>query len=134
MAGPARREDHVDEIHDFDDTVVAVFHDPSVVDDVTAELGAAGYGYEVLQGDEGVSHLDPGGQTGAAATVKRLLNVFGDQYRVLEHLNAEMERGGVVISVDSEPNAAGDAVAILEDHGGEFIWKLGAWTYTQVSE
>ncbi|HEU4895480.1 MAG TPA: hypothetical protein VFT85_06555 [Acidimicrobiia bacterium] len=124
----------MDEIHDFDDTVVAVFQDVNVVDDVTTELGAAGYAYEVLQGEEGRRHLDPGGDAGAGATMKRLLNVFGDQYRVLEHLNEEMVKGGVVISVDSKPDEAGEAVTILEDHGGEFIWKLGAWTYTQISE
>jgi len=124
----------VDEIHDFDDTVVAVFDDPSIVDDVTGELGAAGYGYEVLQGDEGRRHLDPGGESGPGATVKRLLNVFGDQYRVLEHLYEKLDRGAVVVSVDSEPDAAGDAVEVLQNHGGEFIWKLGTWTYTQVAE
>jgi hypothetical protein len=124
----------VDEIHDFDDTVVAVFADPSVVDDVASELVGAGYGCEVLEGDEGRRHLDPGGDAGPGATLKRLLNVFGDQYRVLEHLYEELERGSVVVSVDSEPDSAGEAVEILERHGGEFIWKLGAWTYTQVSE
>jgi hypothetical protein len=124
----------VDEIHDFDDTVVAVFDDSSVVPDVTGELGAAGYRYEVLEGDDGRRHLDPGGETGPGATVKRLLNVFGDQYRVLEHLYEKLEKGAVVVSVDAEPDAAEDAVEILQNHDGEFIWKLGAWTYTQVAE
>jgi hypothetical protein len=124
----------VDEIHDFDDTVVAVFDDPGVVSDVTEELGAAGYRYEVLEGDDGRRHLDPGGETGPGATVKRLLNVFGDQYRVLEHLYEKMDKGAVVVSVEAEPEASGDAVEILQNHDGEFIWKLGAWTYTQVAE
>ncbi len=124
----------MDETHDFDDTVVAVFDDPRVVDDVTGELGAAGYDYEVLQGDEGRRHLDPGGESGPGATVKRLLNAFGDQYRVLEHLYEKLDGGAVVVSVDSEPDAAGDAVEVLQNHGGEFIWKLGTWTYTQVAE
>jgi hypothetical protein len=124
----------VDEIHDFDDTVVAVFDEPSTVSDVTGELGAAGYRYEVLQGDDGKSHLDPGGDSGPVATVRRLLNVFGDQYRVLEHLYEELDRGGVVVSIDSEPDEAGEAVEVLQKYGGEFIWKLGAWTYTQVAE
>jgi hypothetical protein len=129
-----RERNSVDEIHDFDDTVVAVFDDPGVVSDVTGELGAAGYHCEVLQGDEGRSHLDPGGDSGPGATVKRLLNVFGDQYRVLEHLYEKLDRGSVVVSVDSEPDEAGEAVKVLQDHGGEFIWKLGTWTYTQVAE
>jgi hypothetical protein len=124
----------VDEIHDFDDTVVAVFDDPNVVSDVTGELEAAGYRYEVLQGDDGRRHLDPGGETSPGATVKRLLNVFGDQYRVLEHLYETLDKGAVVVSVDAEPDAAEEAVEILQNHDGEFIWKLGAWTYTQVAE
>lgn len=124
----------MEQVHDFDDTVVAVFKTPSVVDDVVAELSAAGYDYEVLEGEDGRNHLDPAGQTGPVATVKRLLNVFGDQYRVLEHLDAEMERGAVVVSVDSTPDAAGRAVEILQGHDGEFIWKLGSWTYSQVED
>jgi hypothetical protein len=40
----------VDEIHDFDDTVVAVFDNSRMVPDVTGELEASGYHYEVLEG------------------------------------------------------------------------------------
>ena len=123
-----------DEIHDFDDTVVAVLPDEPSVDDALSDLIAAGYDVEVLRGDEGKAHLDPSGESGPTATIKRLLNAFGDQYRVLDRLNEALDEGRLVISVDSKPDEATEAVEILQDHGGEFIWKLGTWTFTQIAE
>lgn len=124
----------MDEIHDFDDTVVAILDDEEVAGTVVEQLQAAEYDYELLHGEEGKAHLDTGGVSGPGATIKRLLNVFGDQYRVMEQLNTELERGKLVISIDSKPENAQDAVGILQDNGGEFIWKLGTWTFTQVGE
>jgi hypothetical protein len=124
----------LEQIHDFDDTVVAILRDRGVADEVGSQLSAAGYDYEILEGEEGKTHLDPAGESGAGATLKRLLNAFGDQYRVLDELNDHLDEGSLVISVDSKPDEAGEAVAILQEHGGEFIWKLGAWTYTQIGE
>jgi hypothetical protein len=124
----------VAEIHDFDDTVVAILSDPEKAEGAVARLKAAGYDIEVLEGKSGKDHLDPGGESGPVATVKRLLNAFGDQYRVLERLSHELDQGNLVISVEAEPDEADDAVSILQDHDGEFIWKLGTWTYTRVGE
>lgn len=124
----------MDEIHDFDDTVVAIIHDGAMADEVVDELTAAGYEVEVLEGEEGKSHLDPAGDSGPTATLRRLLNAFGDQYRVIERLNAELDKGSLVISVDAEPDEAAEAIRVLQDHGGEFIWKLGTWTYTRIGE
>lgn len=122
------------EIHDFDDTVIAILdHEPAAADAV-GRLSEAGYDFEVLQGEEGKDHLDPGGTNGAKATVKRLLNAFGDQYRVLDRLQAELDDGNLVISVESTPDQADQAVKILQDHGGEYIWKFGTWTFTRIGE
>jgi hypothetical protein len=49
-------------------------------------------------------------------------------------LAAELDDGNLVISVEAEPDEADEAVRILQDHDGEFIWKLGSWTYTRVGE
>jgi predicted O-methyltransferase YrrM len=49
-------------------------------------------------------------------------------------LHAELDEGNQVISVDAEPEAAEEAVRILQEHDGEFIWRLGTWTYTRVGE
>ena len=66
--------------------------------------------------------------------MKRLLSAFGDQYRLLERLHEELDRDNVVVSVDATPDEATDAVLIMQDHGGEFIWKLGSWTYIQTEQ
>lgn len=119
-------------IHDFDDTVIAVLDDPS---EAITELRAAGYEVEVLRGEQGKGHIDPAGETGGAvSTVKRLINAFGDQYRVIEHLHDELDAGRQVISVDSTPDEASEAVRILREHDGEYIWKLGKWTYTEIGD
>lgn len=124
----------MEEIHDFDDTVVAILDEEPAVRDAVESLSEAGYDYEVLRGDQGKEHLDPAGESSPAATVKRLLNVFGDQYRVLDRLHAELDKGKMVVSVDSKPDEATEAIRILQDHGGEFIWKLGTWTFTRIGD
>lgn len=124
----------MEEIHDFDDTVVAVLDDREVADEVVGRLTEAGYDYELLEGEEGKAHLDPAGESGPGATLKRLLNVFGDQYRVMEHLHRQLDDGKVVISVDAKPEDADEAVKVLQDNGGEFIWKFGTWTYTRAGD
>ena len=124
----------VAEIHDFDDTVVAILDHRPAAENAVDRLSDAGYEFEVLSGDEGKEHLDPAGEKGAAATIKRLLNAFGDQYRVLDRLYEELDEGNLVISVDSPPDEADEAVRILQDHGGSFIWKFGTWTFTRIGE
>jgi hypothetical protein len=131
---PAHKEENLAEVHDFDDTVVAVISDRQSADDAAAELTAAGYDVEVLAGAEGQDHLDPAGETGPVATVKRLLNAFGDQYRILDRLNSELDVGNIVISVDAKGEDAEEAVRILNQYEGEFIWKLGAWTYSPAGD
>jgi hypothetical protein len=124
----------LDDIHDFDNTVVAVLSDEATVDEERAALSAAGYEVEILKGDEGKAHLDAVGQTGAVATIKRLVDAFGDRFRVAEKLERELEKGNVVISVDAKPDEAEEAVNVLREHGADFIWKLGSWTFTRVGE
>lgn len=132
---PVERDQFLeDDIHSFDDTVVAILANEPSVEDALTDLSAAGYDVEVLRGEEGRAHLDPAGASGPTATIKRLLNAFGDQYRVLDRLNEALDEGQLVISVDSKPDEATKAVEILQDHGGEFIWKLGSWTFTQIAE
>lgn len=122
------------DIHDFDDTVVAILDDRASADSAIGQLTDAGYDYEILEGDEGKAHLDPAGHSGPVASIKRLLNMFGDQYRVIEHLHGQLDDGKVVISVDAKPEDADQAAKVLQDNGGEFIWKFGTWTYTQASD
>lgn len=122
------------EIHDFDDTVVAVLDNREAADEVIDRLTESGYDYELLEGEEGKAHLDPAGDSGPGATLKRLLNVFGDQHRVVDHLNQQLDDGKVVVSVDAKPEDADEAAKVLQDNGGEFIWKFGTWTYTRAGD
>lgn len=122
------------EVHDFDNTVVAVLDRDPAAKRAIELLAAAGYEYELLSGEDGKAHLDPSGERSPAATVKRLLSAFGDQYRVLDQLNEELDNGNLVISVETVPDEAAEAVKILQEHGGSFIWKFGTWTYTRIGE
>lgn len=121
-------------VHDFDNTVVAILDRDPAAQHAVDRLAAAGYEFEVLTGEEGKDHLDPAGEKSAAATIKRLLNAFGDQYRVLDTLYEELDRGNSVISVDTVPDEADEAVRILQEHGGSYIWKFGTWTFTRIGE
>jgi len=122
------------DIHSFDDTVIAVLDTKPAVSDAIEGLAREGFEYEVIQGEEGREHLDPTGEEGVVATVKRLISAFGDQYRILEQLDDELAEGKIVVSVKTEPDEAAEAVKILQDHGGHFIWKLGTWTFTPIGE
>lgn len=121
------------DIHDLENTVVAVV-DSDATDKVADNLSAAGYGFEVLRGEEGKSHLDPTGESGPGATIKRLIDVFGDQHIVLDELTEALNAGQVVISVNSEPDEGDQAVRILQDAGGGSIWKLGSWTFARAGD
>jgi hypothetical protein len=125
---------HESGTHDFDNTVVAILGRDPVASNAVDRLAEAGYEFEVLAGDEGKAHLDPAGEKSPIATIKRLLNAFGDQYRVLETLYGELDHGNIVISIDTVPDEADDAVRILREHGGSYIWKFGTWTFTRIGE
>jgi hypothetical protein len=121
--------------HNLDNTVVAVLDDSPAVRDAIEGLTEAGFDFEILRGEPGRQHLDPTGEGGGViATLKRLMNVFGDQYRILERLDEELAKGRTVVSVEVEPDDASQAIAILRDHGGEYLWKLGTWTFTPVGD
>lgn len=122
------------EIHEFDNTVVAVLDRVPAAQSAVDRLADAGYEFEVISGEEGKGHLDPGGEEGMGATVKRLLNAFGDQQRILERLQQELDEGNLVISVETVPDEADEAVRILRDHGGSYVWKFGTWTFTRIGE
>lgn len=122
------------EVHDFDNTVVAVLdHDPAVRS-AAEGLSEAGYDFELLEGEEGRQHIDSGGEQGLVATVKRLISAFGDQYRIMERLDDALAEGKIVVSVEMEDRDPSEAIGILRDHGGSYIWKLGEWTFTPITD
>lgn len=122
------------DIHDFENTVVAVLDSRPAVANAVDQLSQRGYEFEVLVGKEGQEHLDPKGETGVIATIKRLIALFGDQHRILERLSQALKEGKVVVSVEAEPDEAAGAISILRDHGGHYMWKFGEWTFVPIGD
>lgn len=126
-------KESVSEKKNLTNTVVAIL-DPHVEGrDAVADLGAAGYEVDVLEGERGKERLDPrGDKGGVVATVQRLINAFGDEFRVLDQLDAAVDQGKIVVSVDIDADNPGPAVDILRDHGGTYIWRFDRWTFTRI--
>lgn len=120
--------------HDFENTVVAILDEEPAVRNAAEGLAESGYDFEILSGEEGRAHIDPASEDGVMPTVKRLLNAFGDQHRIVERLDAALEQGKVVVSVEIEDDDPADAISILKDHGGHYIWRLGDWTFTPIGD
>lgn len=120
--------------HDFDKTVVAILdRDPEVADAATG-LAAAGYEYEVISGEQGREHIDPGSDDRVAGTVKKLLTIFGDQGRIIQRLDDALSDGKRVVSVEIDDDDPSGAISILRDHGGHYIWRLGDWTFIRIED
>jgi hypothetical protein len=117
--------------HSFDNTVVAVLKSRDEAREAMDRLGEAGYEMEILEGESGRAHLDPGGDDGFWASVRRAATSLGDEKQVLERLDAALSEGRAVISVDLDQRDGKEAVSILREYGGEYLWKFGDWTFTQ---
>lgn len=122
----------MEDTHTFDNTVVAVLQSGHEVSEAVDLLEKAGYQVEILEGESGSAHLDPQGDEGFLASVKRAASALGDEKRVLERLDSALVEGRVVISVDLDDRDGKDAVSILREHGGEYLWKFGDWTFTPI--
>jgi hypothetical protein len=121
--------------HNLDNTVIAVLDPDSETGDAVTDLTDAGFRYEVLRGESGREHLDPGDRhDGLMATVRRLVEHFGDEYQVLDRLDDALAAGKLVVSVDTRPENANRAVDILRRHGGHYLWRFGEWTFTDVGD
>lgn len=121
----------MEDIHSFDNTVVAVLTSGDGVSEALDRLAEAGYEVEVLEGESGSAHLDPDGDEGFWASIKRTASALGDEKRVLERLDTALSEGSVVISVDLDDREGKEAISILREHG-EYLWKFGDWTFTPI--
>lgn len=122
----------MEDTHTFDNTVVAVLQSGHEASEAVDLLGKAGYQVEILEGESGRAHLDPQGDEGFWASVKRAASALGDEKRVLERLDSALSEGRVVISVNLDDRDGKGAVSILREHGGEYLWKFGDWTFTPI--
>jgi hypothetical protein len=125
---------HTKQQHRLENTVIAILDSEPETEDAVTGLAAAGYEYEVLSGDRGRRHLHYGETGGVVATLRRIAEVFGDEYRVLDQLDDALDAGRIVVSVVAQPEDASRAIEILRNHGGHYVWKFGEWTFTSVGE
>ncbi|CAN5774867.1 hypothetical protein BH23ACT4_BH23ACT4_09110 [soil metagenome] len=121
----------MDDIHSFENTVVAVLTSGDTANEALDLLAEAGYEVELLEGESGSDHLDPVGDGGFWASIKRAATALGDEKRVLDQLDSALAEGRVVISVDIEDREGKEAVSILREHG-EYVWKFDNWTFTPI--
>ena len=122
----------MEETHSFDNTVVAVLEGGPSANEAVDRLIEAGYNVEVLEGEPGSAHLEPEGEEGFWATIKTTAFALGDKKRVMERLDSALSEGNVVVSVNLDDRDAKEAVSILRQHGGEYAWKFGDWTFTPI--
>lgn len=122
------------ETHDFDNTVVAILEREPAVRSASEGLARSGFEFEILAGEEGRGHIDPATDDGLIGSVKKLITAFGDQHRIIERLDDALQKGKIVVSVEIDPDDPGEAISILRDHGGHYIWKLGDWTFTPIGD
>lgn len=123
-----------DEQHDFENTVVAILDRAPAVRSASEGLAEAGYEYEILEGEEGREHLDPGSDDGLIGAVRSFIKTFGDQHRIIDRLDDALQAGKLVVSVEIDDEDPGDAISILKEHGGHFIWRLGEWTFAPIGD
>lgn len=112
-------------MNDLTGTVVAVIDDREQAHQALLALASAGFGAEVLHGDEGRKLLDNGTEEGITSVVRRLVLDFGDEARVAERMDEALANGAYITSVDIESDQVREVALILEEHGGHDMWRLG---------
>jgi hypothetical protein len=122
-----------EESHQFSNSVVAIF-EAEDAREVAAALRAANFRAEVLSGEDGRAHLDATAEGGLLAGLRKMARSFGDESRIVGALNAAMEEGKTVISVDANEDQAPEVARILEEKGGTYLWRFGQWSFNRVGE
>lgn len=128
------RSKDMSEQHDFTNTVVAILDERPIAGDAIEMLSSADYDFEVLVGEEGRRHIDPRSGDGWTGKLKSLLTAFADQQRIIERLDEALQRGKTVVSIDVTDTEPEEAIEVLKDHGGHYIWRLGEWTFTPIED
>jgi len=119
-------------VHDLSGTVVAIFDDHDSGRVALGALAAEEFAAELMFGEEGRAHLAREDEGGLSAVLQKLASAFGDEVRILDRLDRELEAGSAVISVDVEDEGAERVSLILEEHGGHDMWRLGEWTFNRI--
>jgi hypothetical protein len=119
-------------IHDLENTVIAILESGPANDLALGTLDAEGYRYQVLRGESGRSDLGFEEPKGLFDAVREIVELFGDEYLVLDSLDRALASGQTVVSVDTAPETELRAIEILRRGRARNIWKFGEWAFTSV--
>jgi hypothetical protein len=117
---------------DRTDTVVAIIDDRATARDAVAALAAEEFSAELLHGEEGKGALAPNQEEGVSALASKMAIVFGDEARILDRMEAALDKGASVVSVDVTSDDAARVATLLEDHDAHDMWRLGEWSFNRV--
>jgi hypothetical protein len=118
---------------DRTDTVVAIIDDHAKGRDAVAALAAEQFPAELFHGEAGKAALAPDREEeGVSALVSKLAIVFGDETRILDRMEAALDKGASVVSVDVTSDEAARVATVLEEHDAHDMWRLGEWSFNRV--
>jgi len=117
---------------DRTDTVVAIIDDHATGRDAVAALAAEQFSAELLHGEEGKAALAPNQEEGVSALASKVAIVFGDEARILDRMEAALDQGASVVSVDVTSDEAARVATVLEEHDAHDMWRLGEWSFNRV--
>jgi hypothetical protein len=115
----------------LENSVVATFGSDST--EALAALGGRGLEALILSGPGDKEKLATF-QKGLGGAINRAAAAFGDELRVFEELENELDRGNQVLIVETEPEAAEEVSAVMRRLGARSVWDFRKWTFTQTGE
>ena len=115
-----------------DTTVVAVIDDREAGRDAVAALSGEQFAAEVFVGEEGLERLRADQEEGVPSVVAKMAMALGDEVRIMERLEAALEAGASVVSVDVSDDQAAQAATILEEYDAHDMWRLGEWSFNRI--
>jgi hypothetical protein len=113
-------------------TVVAVIDDREAGRDAVAALSGEQFAAEVFIGVEGIERLRSDQEEGVPSVVAKMAMAFGDEVRIMKRLEAALEAGASVVSVDVSDDQAARAATILEEYDAHDMWRLGEWSFNRI--
>jgi hypothetical protein len=114
---------------DMTGTVVAVIDDRDKAREALIALATAGFGAELLYGEEGRILLGKASEDGITSVMRRLVLDFGDGAKVVDLMDEALAGGAYITSVDIEADQVREVTLILAEHGGHDMWRLGEMSH-----
>lgn len=113
-------------------TVVAVIDDREAGRDAVAALSGEQFAAEVFVGQDGLDRLRSDQEEGVPSVMAKMAMAFGDEVRIMKRLEAAIEAGATVVTVDVSDDQAARVATILEEYDGRDMWRLGEWSFNRI--